>query len=263
MSDSTLRSVEPIQGETADRLSEKLGHSSLLLGDVADVMSGLAPFEPQNERPPLNALTAFTGEILQYEAIPGPLGFIRYDKRLTEFRPLRCFSEPRLLLNSHAVNGRLACAAIDETLATGSHLLTIIPREQNRNQAWTFDKEASFVQCPGLIPVLLGFLNSRIATVAAGSCLGKGLSAEEALELPLPALNPMNRRHRALQGQIVSAVYRLSYLCRERRSGKPAWANRVVDRQIEEADIAVEGLFAQAFDLDDAEKALLGIVGGK
>ena len=206
-------------------------------------MDGLRPFEPLQERPPLNGLVAFTGHVGRYEMLPGPLGFIRYDKRLTEFRPLRCFSGPRLLLNSHPVEGRLACAFTDETQATGSEILTILPRERELHPT-----------------LLLGLLNSRIATVVARKALSAGcFSAEEARELPLPGLNLMNRRERALQGEIISAVYRLGHLYRERRSGKPDWANRVVDRQIEEADLAVENLFAKAFGLDAGERALLAL----
>lgn len=229
--------------EALDELGEKLRSRGPLLGDQAEIMDGLTPFEPLRERPSLNGLAAFTGFIRRYEMVPGPLGFIRYDKRLTEFRPLRCFSGPRLLLNACPLGGRLACAFTDETQATSSEILTVLPRERDFHPT-----------------LLLGFLNSRIAAVTARKVLPEEhLSAEEALDLPLPVFNVMNRRDRGLQGEIISAIYRLSHLCRERKSGKPEWANRVVDRQIQEADRVVDRLFAKAFGLDDRERALLGI----
>lgn len=241
VNESAFSPVGPFLGEEAERLSARLRRGPQV-GDVADVMSGLFPFEPQKERPLLNGLKAFTGDIAPYETLPGPLGFIRYDKRLTEFRPLRCFTGPRLLLRVQAVAGRPACASVDETCATGASVLTVIPRER-----------------PLQGPLLLGLLNSRITAAVAGESLLGGLSAEDVLDLPFPPLNPMNRRHRALQGEIVSAVYRLAYLCRERRSGKPDWANRVVERQIRDTDLVLDDLLSRAFGLDDDDRAYLGL----
>lgn len=216
-----------------ETLSGQLTDVEAVLADLAEVMSGISPFEPTAERPLLNALPAFTGKILRYSIERGEPGFIRYDRRLTVFRPLRCFNVPRILLTPPGEDGTTFCGAFtDESCATGSDILSVIPRPGRYHPYY-----------------LLGILNSRVLGESFRAGREEPVTVEHVAELPMPTINFMNRNEKARHRALVAAVERLLYLQRERRSGKPDWANPVLDRQIVEADDRVEELVRELFRL--------------
>lgn len=223
--------TSPIQ--YTENISGQLKNVGTVLADLAEVMSGISPFEPTPERPTLNGLPAFTGTILRYGIERGEPAFVRYDRRLTVFRPMRCFNGPRILLTPPERDGTTFCGVFtDESFATGSNVLSIIPRPGRYHPYY-----------------ILGILNSRVLGESFTENRDGPLTVEHVAELPIPTINFMNRNEKARHRALVAAVERLLYLQRERRSGKPDWANPVLDRQIGEADDRVEELVRDLFGL--------------
>ena len=197
-------------------------------------MTGVAPFEPLPEKPGINGLPAFTGSIHRYRLERGEPCFIRYDRRLTDFRPLRCFKTPRILLALPTGEETLRCAFTEETFATGPDVFSVLLRPGRYHTYY-----------------LLGILNSRaMGDFFLERCRGQA-TTEHMADLPVPAVNFMNRYEKARHRTLVAAVERLLYLQRERRSGKPHWANPGLDRQIGEADDRVEELVRNLFGLPE------------
>lgn len=212
-------------------------NAGTVLADLAEIMSGISPFEPMWERPILNALPAFTGKILRYGLERGKPAFIRYDRRLTVFRPLRCFRGPRILITPPGGEGATFSGAFtEESFATGSETLSVILKPGRYHPYY-----------------LLGILNSRvIGRLFLKQSEGPG-TVEHMAGLPIPPINFMNRNDKGRHRTLVAVVERLLYLQKERRSGKPDWANPVLDRQIIEADEGIEEQVRDLFGLPKVE----------
>lgn len=223
---SSASSIKSLSGQ----MQQAGGH----LADLAEVMSGVAPFDPLPDKPGINGLAAFTGSINRYRLERGEPGFIRYDRRLTDFRPIRCFKAPRILVALPADGDTLRCAFTQETFATGPDVFSVLLRPGRYHHYY-----------------LLGILNSRVmGNFFLDQCRGQA-TTEHLADLPIPAVNFMNRHEKTRHRTLVAAVERLLYLLRERRSGKPDWANPVLDRQIGEADDRVEALVRNLLKLPD------------
>ncbi len=225
----------PAFPQSLHELTGQMKKAGASLDDLAEVMTGIAPFTPQPEKPGINGLRAFSGKMLRYRLQRGEPAFIRYDRRLTDFRPLRCFNAPRILLALPDGKTRTFRGVYtEETFVTGPDILSVLPRPGRYHPYY-----------------ILGFLNSRLMGAFFLEASRPRTTTEHVAELPIPAINFMNRHEKARHRTLVAAVERLLYLLKERRSGKPDWANPVLDRQIGEADDRVEGLVRRLFGLPE------------
>jgi hypothetical protein len=224
-----------ISTSSTSQLSGQMKYPGGSLADLCEVMTGIAPFNPLPEKPGINGMTAFTGSIHRYMLERGAPGFIRYDRRLTDFRPLRCFKAPRILLALPDGGETLRCAFTDETFVTGPDVFSVLLHPGRYHPYY-----------------LMGILNSRTMGTLYRERYRGLTTPEHAADLPVPTVNFMNRHEKARHRALVAAVERLLYLLRERRSGKPDWANPVLDKQIGEADDRVEELVRDLFGLPQA-----------
>jgi predicted type IV restriction endonuclease len=234
--------------DTEYSVIERLQRAGAKFSDVADIQRGVTPFNTSRDKPRINPARAFDGTVRRYTLQAGKRVFLRYDDSLAEYKPIRYFKGPRILLRELISRQfRLQSTFVDKDFVTNKSMQSILVKDPQYHVFY-----------------LLGLLNSRLISwcFLAVHSVGRRddfpkIVLKQTRDLPLRKIEFSNVKDKSRHDKMVRLVESMLDLHKKLPLARTTHEKNIIERQITAVDKQIDQLVYELYGLTDAEIAIV------